>query len=178
MMQMGRVVMRLRVALLIVVPMLALAGQEQKSPPPPPTKPKAAAKSAKKTGWERRSSTATKGAPAKSAPAPVVIPAGAEEIRPNTFRHRDEKGRTWIYRRTPFGIAKFEEKKVSTDATATSAGITAIEQGENIKFVRRTPFGETVWTRKKTELSAEEQQALERSRKAAPDAKAGGKVQH
>jgi len=169
--------MRLRVAILMVVPMLALAGQVQKSPPPP-NETKAPAKPAKKTGWGRGSSAAAKAAPAKAGQAPVVIPAGAEEIRPNTFRHRDEKGRTWIYRRTPFGIAKFEEKKVSTDAAASSAGITAIEQGENIKFVRRTPFGETVWTRKKTELSAEEQQALERSRKAEPAAKAGGKAQN
>ena len=44
------------------------------------------------------------------APAAVALPRGAVEVQPGTWRYTDQQGRNWIYRNTPFGIARFEEK--------------------------------------------------------------------
>jgi hypothetical protein len=110
----------------------------------------------------------------------VTIPADATEVTPGIYRHTDSSGKSWRYRKTPFGVVKMEDK--SPDATppaspdtpsnpfggapgaSAAANITAVEEGDTVRFERATPFGPYKWTRKKSELTADEQQVLERSR--------------
>ncbi len=45
----------------------------------------------------------------------ITLPAGAKEVEANVWRHTDDKGKVWIYRRTPFGLSRFEEAAASKD---------------------------------------------------------------
>jgi hypothetical protein len=55
---------------------------------------------------------------AKAAPKAVEIPAGAVETDPGTFTYTDPQGKKWIYRKTPFGVVRMEDKG---DAAASEA---------------------------------------------------------
>ncbi|HUS06339.1 MAG TPA: hypothetical protein VMZ52_08590 [Bryobacteraceae bacterium] len=145
---------------------------------------------------------------------PAGIPKGAVAISPLEYRYKDAKGKTWIYRKSPFGYSKTEEsaaapaapghsmptpfgasvkaadettekqkagnpfgsrKRADTATAADSeASVTAKEEGDSIRFEKQTPFGSYKWTRKKTALTAEEQQLWERQR-ANNTAKTGSK---
>ena len=106
-------------------------------------------------------------APARTV-KPVEIPKGAVESEPGTFRFTDADGKKWIYRKTPWGVSKVEDK--GTDAAAStkpvdpSAGITATEDGDTVRFERPGPFGVYKWQKNKSELDESERAALERSR--------------
>jgi hypothetical protein len=95
----------------------------------------------------------------------IALPAGAQEIAPYTYRYKDEQGKTWIYRRTPFGLAKFEEKPENKADEIAPENMRAFEEGDNIRFERPTPFGTARWVRKKSELNDVEQSAWEREMK-------------
>ena len=94
-----------------------------------------------------------------------------------------------MYRKTPFGIVKIDGE-ASTAAPSSSAsagtprdnpfggagnsvadGITAVEEGDNIRFERKTPFGSQSWTKKAGDLTADERVAWEAARDAARDGK-------
>src|SRR5437879_1051591 len=108
----------------------------------------------------------------QSPPAEIVIPAGAMLVEPGTYTFTDAQGKKWMYRKTPFGIAKFEDKPADAPATA-AATITATEDGDSVRFERPGPFGPYRWQKKKTELDSDERAAWERSlAKPAPAAKA------
>jgi hypothetical protein len=98
----------------------------------------------------------------KAAAALPAVPKGAEEVGPNLFRYTDAQGKRWMYRNTPFGVSKWEEKPGEQPApeTSSSAGITATDLGDNVQFQRATPFGPQKWTRKKSELTDDEKAAL------------------
>jgi hypothetical protein len=115
-------------------------------------------------------------APAKQV-KPLEIPKGAVETEPGTFRYTDSDGKKWIYRKTPFGIARLEDKpeeaaaakqEAAADATA---GIKVIEEGEYVRFERPGPFGPYRWQKKKSELDESERAAVERAHSAAAKAK-------
>ena len=95
----------------------------------------------------------------KAAAALPTVPKGAEEVGPNLFRYTDAQGKRWMYRNTPFGVSKWEEKpgeeQPATEASP-SAGITATDLGDSVQFQRLTPFGPQKWTRKKSELTTDE----------------------
>jgi hypothetical protein len=111
---------------------------------------------------EKNAPRARSGETARSA----GLPAGAQEIAPNTYRHTDEQGKTWIYRRTPFGLAKYEEKlEKKTEDDVAPANMKAFEDGDNVRFERPTPFGTARWVRKKSELNDVERAAWERELK-------------
>lgn len=122
-------------------------------------------------------------APAKAASAPLSIPAGAVETEPGTFRFTDREGKKWIYRKTPFGVARAEDKGSETpstggtglatttpkaDAAASGANkeqpVQVLEQGDMVHFERPGPFGIYKWDRKKDELSDAERGWLEQQR--------------
>lgn len=108
-------------------------------------------------------------APAKQI-KPVEIPKGAVETDPGTFRFTDSDGKKWIYRKTPFGVSRFEDKPADDAAVKpadASEGIKAVEDGDSVRFERPGPFGAYKWTKKKSELDESERAALERSRNAA-----------
>ena len=107
--------------------------------------------------------------PAPKAPAAkavaITIPSNAVEVAPYTYRSIDPQGKAWIYRQTPFGISRTEDKPASADDTKKIQesrdqmiqSTTAVEQGDSIHFVRNSPFGRTEWLKKKTDLNEVEQ---------------------
>ncbi len=114
----------------------------------------------------------TKAAKPKPAPAAQLqIPKGAVQVDAATYRFTDEQGRNWIYRRTPFGVARAEERAPSAEETAQKAKMIeltkAVERGDEIHFERPGPFGTYRWQRKKTDLNDIEKAAWERDRTSA-----------
>ncbi|MGH9719012.1 MAG: hypothetical protein ACRD8O_02280 [Bryobacteraceae bacterium] len=102
------------------------------------------------------------------APRPLAIPAGAKEVDAGTYTYTDAKGKKWIYRKTPFGVSRFEDKPGVASVTPEpklEEQIRAVEEGDVVKFERSGPFGAYKWERKKSELTEVEKAALERSRK-------------
>jgi hypothetical protein len=118
--------------------------------------------------------------PAKN-PAPQSAPAASPRTAPNlqipdgavksgdgSYRYTDPQGKKWIYRKTPFGIARLEDKPMDAAARAADsqrfAGVKATEDGDTIRFERPGPFGIYKWQRKKTDLNEMEQTAWDRER--------------
>lgn len=106
----------------------------------------------------------------KQAQGPLKVPAGAEKIDNLTHRHTDAEGKTWIYKRTPFGLVRYEDdegskaaKTAKSKASAASALIQAYDEGDTVRFEKQTPFGKHRWVRKKAELNDEERAAYERA---------------
>jgi hypothetical protein len=95
---------------------------------------------------------------------PLQIPAGAVEFE-GGWRYTDAQGKKWIYRKTPFGVARLEDKPdPHADSPAIPlADIKATEKGDYILFERPGPFGTYKWQTKKTELSDLEQAAWKRA---------------
>lgn len=109
------------------------------------------------------------------------IPAGAVQTSPGIWRHTDAQGKTWTYRKTPFGIARVEEKPAKPAAAEADAArleeaelnsIRGVEDGDNVRFERSGPFGVYRWSKAKSALNEMERKAWERdSKKAAAPAK-------
>lgn len=101
----------------------------------------------------------------------LTVPEGAERIEPYTYRHKDSEGTVWIYKETPFGVVRYEEKdKPAAAPKATEADplLKAFDEGEVVRFEKRTAFGKSTWRRKKTELTASERAAWEAAQKKQP----------
>jgi len=106
-------------------------------------------------------------------PAELTLPAGAKQVELGTYTFTDAQGKKWIYRKTPFGLARMEDKPVEVSSAPSGDGITAKEDGDTIRFERQGPFGIYRWQKKKSELADDEKAAWERSKdKDAPAAKA------
>jgi hypothetical protein len=119
----------------------------------PQTKPQAKPKAVKKPAAK-----ATKPAPS-AAPKPIEIPAGAIETAPATYSYTDTKGKKWIYRKTPFGVARLEDNPAAAQAAPAPQApvkVTAEDRGDTVHFERPGPFGMYKWDRKKSELSPDE----------------------
>lgn len=106
-----------------------------------------------------------KPAPAAAQSKTAAIPADAKQIEPGLYRWRDPQGKTWILRKSPFGVLKSEEKNTAQAADEVPQGMKVIEEGDELRFERPTPFGLMRWQRKKTELNEMEQRAWEREQK-------------
>ena len=126
--------------------------------------PAAENKTAGKTAKPAASKTAARKAPE------IKLPPEAVEIAPYTYRYTDSKGNKWIYRKTPFGVVRSEDRPVSAQdvqkAQEQTARLvestTAVEDGDSVRFERVLPFGRTQWTRKKSELNEVERAAWNR----------------
>jgi hypothetical protein len=103
--------------------------------------------------------------PAKAEGPVTAVPAGAKLVEPNLYRYTDAGGKTWLYRQTPFGISKSEDTGVSgaepapqsaPQSNAKGEAVAVTDLGDSYRFEKKTPFGQTTWTRKKSELSDEE----------------------
>jgi hypothetical protein len=116
----------------------------------------------------------------------LELPRGAKQIEANAWVYTDAQGKTWTYRRTPFGLVRLpgkpenptEQKAAPRDVatpfgqvktTATSGevidngdNVIAVEEGDSIRFERPSPFGKYRWVRKKTELTEMEKRVWER----------------
>jgi hypothetical protein len=99
----------------------------------------------------------SKKAPAPT-PAPITVPADAVQVSPGLYRSVDKQGKAWLYRRTPFGVRRWEDTAGDGKQNTAADRTTAVEQGDSIRFERNTPFGKQTWVRKKSELDPTEQQ--------------------
>lgn len=93
------------------------------------------------------------------------LPAGAVQIEKNAWRATGKDGKTYIYRRTPFGFSKYEAGDVPAEEPVT--GLVAIDKGDTVEFQRKTPFGLSKWTKKKGELDENETAALKQAAQSA-----------
>ena len=93
----------------------------------------------------------------KKAPVLPTVPAGAVEVSPGLYRWQDKDGKSWMYRRTPFGVSRWEEGADDSKQKAVINQTTAVEEGDSVRFERETPFGKRSWVRKKTEMDETEQ---------------------
>lgn len=93
------------------------------------------------------------------------VPPGAVLVEEGLWRHTDGQGKTWSYRRTPFGLIKTEgaPEPAAPSGHLRVLGVTADEA----EFESVTPFGRPRWKRSLKELSPSEQAAVERYRAAA-----------
>lgn len=103
-------------------------------------------------------------AAAKAAPAAPVtaIPADAQEVGVNLFRHVDAEGKAWVYRRTPFGISRAPEAQKAA-VRNDRPRVTVTEEGDTITFTQPTPFGQKTWTRERSALTAGERKLMEQA---------------
>jgi hypothetical protein len=99
----------------------------------------------------------------KAAAALPSVPKDAKEVGPNLYRYTDAQGKSWMYRKTPFGVSKWEEKPGEQEPRAespASAGLSMTDLGDSVQFQRLTPFGPQKWTRKKSEMTDDEKAAF------------------
>ncbi len=97
-----------------------------------------------------------KKAAAKPSTAPTV-PADAVQVSPGLYRWTDKSGKVWMFRKTPFGVSKWEAESENAKQAAVAEETTAKDQGDSVLFERVSPFGKHSWVRKKTELDESEQ---------------------
>jgi len=113
----------------------------------------------------------------KASAALPTVPKDAEEAGPNLYRYTDAQGKHWMYRKTPFGVSKWEEKPGEPEPRPeppASAGLTATDLGDSVQFQRPTPFGPQKWIRKKVEMTDDEKAAfaaLEQAKQPVPGTK-------
>jgi hypothetical protein len=108
-------------------------------------------------------------APPKAADGskPMAIPAGSTTTPDGDHHFTDAQGKKWIYRVTPFGVVRLEEKSEEQTKLLEAdkaAGIKAIEAGDKVRFERQGPFGVWRWEKKKSDLDETEKAALEKAR--------------
>lgn len=110
---------------------------------------------------------------AQKNPAPaaeLTLPAGATQVEPGTYTFTDAKGKKWIYRKTPFGLSRAEDKPAPASvppAAGAASVVTATEDGDTVRFEKPGPFGSYRWQKKKSELTDDEKAAWQRSQDSA-----------
>ncbi|HYP13141.1 MAG TPA: hypothetical protein VEQ63_04395 [Bryobacteraceae bacterium] len=125
----------------------------------------------------------TKAAPraASAEPAKIEIPKGATQVSKDVFRHTDTSGKTYLYRKTPFGVQRAEEQQSTSgpapvrdaaakpnpfnteESTTSTPEVKVVQKGDTFHFERTTPFGPARWSKNKSELNAEETAVVEKS---------------
>ncbi len=114
---------------------------------------------------DANASTAATAAPAAQ-PPDVSIPAGAVEGSDGSFHYTDAQGKKWLYRKTPFGVAKAEDKPAAPSTQNMEDTLTkATDAGDSVNFEKPSPFGTVKWTKKKTDLDSNEQSVWDRQKK-------------
>ena len=104
------------------------------------------------------------------------IPDGAKQIEPYLYSYRDPQGKNWVYRETPFGVVKWEDKPAAAPVTDNSNPVVITDLGDSVRFEWKTPFGEQRSVRKKSELTEDEKAMIQReSKQPAPDQKIADK---
>jgi hypothetical protein len=126
-----------------------LAAQDQS-----PKAPQTQVKPAKPLGKAAVKQTKPGAKPAKSAP---TVPADAVQVSPGMYRWTDKEGKEWMYRKTPFGVSRWEANSEDSKQKAIVNQTTAVEQGDSVRFERVSPFGKQTWVKKKTDLDDTEQ---------------------
>ena len=119
------------------------------------------------SGSKQAPSAAPKPA-AKAKPDNLSVPPGAEKLGEGLWRAKDRDGKVWLYKRTPFGIVRYEDGGAKDEPESQQPEIRVVKAGANeIVFERRTPFGARTWTRSPADLDGAEKRALEQWQKSA-----------
>ena len=84
----------------------------------------------------------------------IVILLFAFALSAAERRYTDPQGKTWIYRTTPFGVARYEE--APAPPPAPMPGARAFDDGDYVRFERPGPFGTYHWRTKKADLDETE----------------------
>lgn len=95
----------------------------------------------------------------------LQLPKDAKQIGPFSWSATDVNGKKWIYRKTPFGLVRSEDKPEAQPEAESKMPVTFTDQGDSIRFDRKSPFGTTTWTKKKTDLNDEEKKIVEGEKK-------------
>lgn len=119
---------------------------------------KSATKStAKKAQQPKQKATA----PIPSTPISNAPPKDAKKIDDTHWRWVDPKtGKAWVYYFGGVSWIRKPEEQVQLNKPASRA-LSAVDRGETVEFTRNMPMGPTRWTKKKSELNADEQAALD-----------------
>ena len=146
---------------------LGFAQSQSSTPSANSQAPKDTSKTAATTAQKKSApQPPAKAQPAKAQPAATQsIPAGAKLVEPGLYRYTDSSGKTWNYRQTPFGISKWEETSAPAPQPAPAAKdpVAVKDLGDSYRFEKKTPFGQSTWTRKKSELTDEEKAYTEQT---------------
>lgn len=115
---------------------------------------------------------------AKSAPKPATkaaksaypkeVPKDAVKLSDYEWRWVDKSGKAWIFRQTPFSVAKFPEdlsKSETASNVDSGAPLGVRDLGDSVEFSRKSPFGANRWVKKKSELNDIEKSAWEAASK-------------
>jgi len=125
------------------------------------------------TGADEKTPAKKPAQPARAEAKAEGIPPDAKQIEPGVYRWKDREGKSWVLRNSPFGVLKGEEKAEAARAQEDlPQGLTVVEEGDELRFERPTPFGVTRWKKKKTELDEMEQRAWESEQKKKSDKQA------
>jgi hypothetical protein len=108
-----------------------------------------------------RKATAAKKAAASAKNESATVPPDAVLVGEGTWRHTDSEGKTWTYRRTPFGLIKMAGAPEQSAEGNSSLRVVSVTPGE-IEFESVTPFAKPRWKRQRNALTPEEQVALKR----------------
>jgi len=138
---------------LSVLATLTAAQETSPKPPRPAGAQKAATVAAGKNG-------------ARPSRTPEGVPADAVKISELEWRHTDREGKSWIYKKTPFSIAKLPAPADGQPEPLPPPAMEARDLGDTVEFSRQTPFGVARWTKKKGELDESERSALEAAQRA------------
>jgi hypothetical protein len=144
---------------------LALALGQPPAPAESSPRPKAGQKAGQKTAGQNP--------PARKAASanPEGVPRDAKKISDYEWSHTDKDGKAWIYKKTPFSIAKLPDDRASAPPPAI-VPMDVRDLGDSVEFARKTPFGVARWTKKKADFDAAEKAAWEAAAK--PDSAASG----
>ena len=106
----------------------------------------------------------------KPATTPSAIPAGAVKIDEQTYKVKEKDGKTWVYRKTPFGLSRVAEESFQKQEEAApikpsrEANVRVIDMGDEYKFERAHPFGVQAWKKKKSELTSDEKSYVDHAK--------------
>lgn len=142
----------------------ASGGQSQSAPQAQPVQPAQPPKPVKPAPPPAAKPAKPAAKPTRSAPVGLTVPDGAVQVSPGLYRWTDKDGKGWMYRRTPFGVSRWEADSEDTKQKAIIEQTTAVEQGDSVRFERANPFGKHTWVKKKTELDETEQKIWARQK--------------
>jgi hypothetical protein len=145
--------------ILVIALALALSvSAEQKSTTKKTTSTKSTSKTQSKTAQPKAKAAGPKPTPSGGTPPP----AGATQVNTTDWKWTDPKtSKTWVYRRSPMGWVRIPEDMNRSAEKATVNNLKAVEQGDTVLLTRTTPVGVKQWSKKKSELTAEEQAAVD-----------------
>jgi len=93
-------------------------------------------------------------------PAEDPLPPGATRTGAGSYTYVDKDGKKKLVSKTPFGVSVKEIVNEPEPARPAARPPKIEEKGDTVTFRRQTPFGESVWHRKRSELTAQEKEWL------------------